>query len=252
MNGKTLQGKVALITGGSRGLGRAMAVALGEAGASIALVARDEEKLKETAEAVRATGAEAEIFLADVTKEDQVNALQQQVLARFGHVHILINNAGMNLRKLLHEFTLEEWMRVIDSNLTSVFLLCRAFIPQMKTLGYGRIINMSSIMGHISMPQRAAYSSTKSALLGLTRALALELAPDGIPVVAISPGPFGTEINTLIMQNPELNAQFLSKIPMGRWGKVEEVGALARFLCSDEAQFITGTDLLIDGGWCAQ
>jgi NAD(P)-dependent dehydrogenase (short-subunit alcohol dehydrogenase family) len=173
-------------------------------------------------------------------------------LARFGHAHILINNAGMNLRKPIHEYSLEEWMRVVNTNLTSVFLMCRAFIPQMKTLGWGRIVNMTSIMSHVSLPGRTAYSSTKAALLGLTKALALELAPDGITVVAISPGPFATEMNLPLLENPELNAQFVSKIPLGRWGKVEEVGALARFLCSEEAGFITGTDILIDGGWCAQ
>jgi len=252
MKEKTLTGRVALITGGSRGLGRAMAVALAEAGASLALVARDDKKLQETATAVRAAGGEAATFVADVAREEPVDRLRDLVLGQLGHVDILINNAGMNLRKPIHEFTIEEWMRVVDTNLTSVFLMCRAFVPQMKGLGYGRILNMTSIMSHVSLPGRTAYSATKAALLGLTRALALELAADGITVVGISPGPFGTEMNTPVMENPELNAQFLSKLPVGRWGKVEEVGALARFLCSDEAGFITGTDILIDGGWCAQ
>jgi NAD(P)-dependent dehydrogenase (short-subunit alcohol dehydrogenase family) len=247
-----LAGRVAVITGGSRGLGRAMALALAAEGARIALVARDEEKLADTAAAVRAAGGEAATFTADVALEPSVDTLRDAVLARFGHAHILINNAGMNLRKPIHEYSLEEWMRVVNTNLTSVFLMCRAFIPQMKTLGWGRIVNMTSIMSHVSLPGRTAYSSTKAALLGLTKALALELAPDGITVVAISPGPFATEMNLPLLENPELNAQFVSKIPLGRWGKVEEVGALARFLCSEEAGFITGTDILIDGGWCAQ
>jgi NAD(P)-dependent dehydrogenase (short-subunit alcohol dehydrogenase family) len=247
-----LAGRVAVITGGSRGLGRAMALALAAEGARIALVARDEEKLADTAAAVRAAGGEAATFTADVALEPSVDTLRDAVLARFGHAHILINNAGMNLRKPIHEYSLEEWMRVVNTNLTSVFLMCRAFIPQMKTLGWGRIVNMTSIMSHVSLPGRTAYSSTKAALIGLTKALALELAPDGITVVAISPGPFATEMNLPLLENPELNAQFVSKIPLGRWGKVEEVGALARFLCSEEAGFITGTDILIDGGWCAQ
>lgn len=249
---KSLDGRVAVITGGSRGLGRAMALALAEEGAALALVARDSDKLEETAAMCREKGARVVTLLCDVTSEESVEQTRAGVIAAFGTAHILINNAGINIRKPIHEFTLEEWMRVTNTNLTSVFLMCRAFVPHMKGNGYGRIINMTSIMSHVSLPGRTAYSSTKTALLGLTRALSQELAGDGITVVGISPGPFATEMNTPLMQNPETNAQFISKIPVGRWGRVEEIGALARFLCSEDAGFITGTDILIDGGWCAQ
>jgi NAD(P)-dependent dehydrogenase (short-subunit alcohol dehydrogenase family) len=248
---KALENKVAVISGASRGLGKAMALALAEQGASIALVARDKGALTEVAEAIRKGGGVAEIYAADLTSEESVAALERDVVARFGKVQILINNAGMNLRKKIHEFTLAEWKQVTDTNLTSVFLMCRAFVPHMKGQGYGRIFNMTSIMAHVSLPERTAYSSTKAALLGLTKSLALELAPDGITVVGISPGPFLTEMNLPITQDAEKNAMFLSKIPVGRWGDPKEIGALAAYLCSDAAGFITGTDILIDGGWCA-
>jgi NAD(P)-dependent dehydrogenase (short-subunit alcohol dehydrogenase family) len=252
MSQKSLKGKVAVITGASKGLGKAMALALAEAGASLALVSRNEKQLNAVAEEVQAFGTQAKVFVADVTQEEQVAKIERDIVAAYGGVQILINNAGINVRKTITEFTLDEWNSVMNTNLTSVFLMCRAFVPHMKGHSYGRIINMTSIMSWVSLPGRAAYSSSKTALLGLTRALALELAADAITVNGISPGPFATEMNTPLMQNPEINQQFVSKIPLGRWGKVEEIGQLALYLCSEDAGFITGTDVLIDGGWCAQ
>jgi NAD(P)-dependent dehydrogenase (short-subunit alcohol dehydrogenase family) len=252
MSTRRLEGRTALITGASKGLGKAIALALADAGARLVLVSRNLELLDETAAAVRKLGAEAAVFQTDVTDEAQVRRLEKAVAGQPGKVQILVNNAGMNIRKPVTEFTTEEWRKVMDTNLTSAFLMCRSFVPQMRGQRYGRILNLTSIMSHVALPGRTAYAASKAGLLGFTRALALELAPEGITVNGISPGPVATEMNVPLMQDPELNRQFLSRIPLGRWGKVEEIGQLAAYLCSEDAGFITGADILIDGGWTAQ
>jgi NAD(P)-dependent dehydrogenase (short-subunit alcohol dehydrogenase family) len=250
---ESLHGKTALITGASKGLGKAIARALADAGATVALVSRDELKLYDTAQEIRAAGGRAEIFVADVTDEEQVARVRDKVAALLGpSIHILVNNAGINIRKPLLDFTLAEWHAVLDTNLTGVFLCCRAFIPFMQGRGYGRIINLTSMMSHISLPGRTAYSASKTALLGFNRALALELAPEQITVNGISPGVCDTEINAPLMNSPTLCAEFRAKIPLGRFGEPAEIGQLALYLCSESAGFITGTDIVIDGGWTAQ
>ncbi len=252
MKAKELEGRVALVTGASKGLGKAIALALADAGTKVVLVSRDETKLRETAKAVRELGAEVEILPADVSNEAQVIELAANVSNRFGKLHILVNNAGINLRKPVTEFTLEEWNRIQNTNVTSVFLMCRSFIPLMKGHGYGRLINVASMLGRVSLPGRTAYSASKAALVGFTKALALELAPDNITVNSLSPGPCATDINRVLLEDPKLTEFFLSRVPLGRWGRPEEIGALAAFLCSEAAGFITGSDIVIDGGWTAQ
>jgi len=247
-----LEGRVAVITGASRGLGKQMAAALAEAGATVALLARHGELLEQVKAGIAERGGKAYAFTADVTDEAALAGVADEIRRQAGTPDILVNNAGINIRKPLREFTLEEWRRVMATNLDGPFLCVRAFVDGMIGKRFGRIINLTSIMSHVSLPGRAAYSASKFGLLGMTKALALELAPYGITVNGISPGPFATEMNTVLMQDPVRNAEFISKIPLGRWGKVEEVGALAVFLCSDEAGFITGDDILIDGGWTAQ
>ncbi len=251
MSGK-LQGRTAVITGASKGLGRAMATALAAEGARVGLVSRDRPLLDGVAAEIAAAGGEAHAWPADVTSEDAVTAVAEQAVKAFGKLNILINNAGINVRKPITDFTLDEWRRVMDTNVTAAFLMCRSLVPHMTGQGYGRILNLTSIMSWVSLPGRAAYATSKAALLGMTRTLALELASEGITANGISPGPIGTEMNRPLMENPELNAQFIASVPLGRWGKVEEIGQLAVYLCSEDAGFITGTDILIDGGWCAR
>jgi NAD(P)-dependent dehydrogenase (short-subunit alcohol dehydrogenase family) len=251
MTGK-LNGRTAVITGASKGIGKAIALALAAEGARIALVSRDRKLLTAVAGEIARAGGQAYVFPADVTSEEQVRQAERDILALFGKVNILVNNAGINVRKPVTEFTLEEWHRVMDTNVTAAFLMCRSFVPHMTGQRYGRILNMTSTMAWVSLPGRAAYSASKAALLGITRTLALELAAEGITANGISAGPIGTEMNRPLMENSELNAQFLANVPLGRWGKVEEVGQLALYLCSEDAGFITGTDILIDGGWCAK
>jgi NAD(P)-dependent dehydrogenase (short-subunit alcohol dehydrogenase family) len=247
-----LSGRTAVITGGSRGLGEAMAKALADAGAKIALVARDVERLNRVRGAIEEKGGNAAVFTADVTREGDVARAASAISGRFGAPQILINNAGINVRKNLVDLSLDEFRSVMDASLTATFLMCRAFVPGMKGSGYGRILNMTSIMSHVSIPGRTAYSSAKAALLGFTRALALELAGEGITVNGISPGPIATDMNKELMNNPEVNAQFMANVPVKRWGEPKEIGALACYLCSEAAGFITGTDILIDGGWTAR
>lgn len=252
MADKFLQGRVAVITGASRGIGRETALALGRAGARLALVGRAQDKLTETQKMAREAGAEAETYICDVRSEDSVKQLADNVVQKFGAVHILVNNAGTAIRKKLHEFTLDEWKLVMDTNLTGVWLMCRYFIPHMKGRGYGRIISLTSIMAHVSSDGRGVYSASKHGVLGLTRALALELADDGITAVAISPGFVATDLTAPLRADAAKNAALMAQTPQKRWGKPEEIAALALYICSDAAAFMTGNDVLIDGGWCAQ
>jgi NAD(P)-dependent dehydrogenase (short-subunit alcohol dehydrogenase family) len=247
-----LSGRVAVVTGASRGIGRATAIELAGAGAKLALVSRDQGKLSETLSMVRSVGAEAETYICDVREEAQIKQLAEKVKARFGAAHILVNNAGTAIRKNIIDFSFDEWRALTDTNITGVFLMCKYIVPLMKGQGYGRIINLTSIMAHVSTVGRGVYSTTKHAVLGLTRALALELADDKINVVAISPGFIATDLTAPLRADPAKNAALMEQTPMHRWGQAEEIASMALYICSDAAAFMTGSDVLVDGGWCAQ
>ena len=252
MKAVSLKGRVAVVTGASRGLGKQIAESLAAAGAAVAMVARDGDRLNGVAEGIRVRGGTAEWLAADVSDENAVAGVAEQVIGKLGGCDILVNNAGINNRKPLEDFTLAEWNHVIGVNLTGAFLLCRAFVPGMKKKKFGRILNTTSTMSHVSLPHRSVYSASKAGLLGMTKALALELASFNITANGISPGPFATEMNTQLLEDPKKNREFMARIPVGRWGRPEEIGSLAVYLCSDAAGFITGTDIVIDGGWLAQ
>ena len=251
MINQRLDGRVAVVTGASKGLGREMAKAGrgrghgGPGGAHGGL-------LEGVRAEITAQGGKAYAFVADVSADAAVAAAAAAIRAQLGAPDILINNAGMNIRRPIHEYTLEEWRQVMSTNVDGPFFCTRAFVPGMIEKRFGRIVNVASTMAHVSLPHRTAYSGSKFAVLGITKALALELAPYNITANAISPGPFDTEINRALMHDPVQLAEFTAKVPLGRWGKLEEIGALAVFLCSDASAFITGTDILIDGGWTAQ
>ena len=248
-----LTGRRALVTGGARGLGRTMAEALAEAGADVALTSREADRAREAArELAAATGVRAAGFAADMTAADDVARLADEVEAHLGPVDILVNNAGVNIRGNSEALSEADWDTVLDTNVKGPFLLSRALGPRMAARGWGRIVNLGSILSVIALPGRAPYAASKAAVANLTRVQALEWAAHGVTVNAICPGPFGTEMNRQLLNDPEKYAAFVAKIPMGRWGNLDEIKGAVVFLASDAASFVTGSLLFVDGGWTAQ
>ncbi len=247
-----LDGKVAVVTGGTKGLGKAMAEGLAAAGAQIAVISRHgDEAGAVAAELSAAKGQACRGYACDVTQPDQVDALIPQTLKDFGQIDILINNAGINLRGAIDELSVDEFLRVQALNVTGPWLMCRAVAPHMKERRSGRVINMGSTLSIIALADRTPYATSKGAVLQMTRALALEWAPYNITVNAMLPGPFATEMNLPLKQDPDTYAAFVAKIPLGRWGELEEIQGLAVFLASDASSFVTGAGIAIDGGWTA-
>jgi NAD(P)-dependent dehydrogenase (short-subunit alcohol dehydrogenase family) len=248
-----VEGRVALVTGGARGLGRVFVEALAEAGASVVLTARGLDAALTAAAEVHHTLGQPTLGLAvDVTQNGMVQEMVQRTLDRFGRLDILVNNAGINIRRPIEKLDEAEWDLILDTNLKGTWLCCRAVAEPMKRQRWGRVINLSSMLGEVGLAERTPYCSSKGGINLLTKTLALEWAPFGINVNAIAPGPFATEINRPLLDDPEKRAAMEAKLPIGRWGEPSELGPVVVFLASEASSYITGATLLADGGYTAQ
>ncbi len=247
-----LQGRVALVTGGGRGIGKAVALAYAREGADVIVAARSRDEVTQTAQEIEAIGRSALAVQADVCQVDQVNAMVAASLERFGRVDILFNAAGSRAVAPSEELSYEDWQRVINTNLTGSFLVSQAVARSMIKAGYGKIIMVGSMQAHSGAPFRAAYIASKTGLLGLTRGLGVEWAKYGINVNMLSPGYFATDIILHQIQIGQLNLEAIEKrTPMGRLGRMEDLIGPAVFLASSESDFMCGQAMIIDGGWMA-
>ena len=247
-----LSGRVALVTGGSKGLGKAMARIFAEAGANVVISSRHEDELKKAqVEIAEGTKAKVTYLVADMTNRADVKKLADRAVAEMGRVDILVNNAGSNVPQAIDEITDEAWDRIVELNLTSCMALSRDLAPQMKRRKWGRIIHISSIMGLASKDARNSYSATKSALLGLARASALDLGRYNITVNCIAPGPFLTDLPGTLL-SPEQKKALADRTALERWGDPRELAGPALLLASEAGSYVTGTVLVVDGGSLAK
>lgn len=248
-----LTDRVAIVTGGSKGLGHAIAAGLASAGCDTVLSSRNADEVQATAAEVAEQSSRRSLGIAaDVTDADQVQALVDETLREFGRLDILVNNAGINIRGPIDQLSYEEFQRVQQTNVDGVWLMTRAVVPIMKVEGQGRIINLASTLGIVGMQNRTPYATSKGAVVQMTRALALELAPHNILCNAICPGPFLTPMNEPIAESKEAKEFIVGAVALERWGRMEEIQGAAIFLASDAASYVTGSMLMVDGGWTAR
>lgn len=248
-----LTGRAAIITGGSKGLGAAMAEGLASAGANVLLVSRNSDEAQATADGIASEyGVKTAAIAADVSNPEDVDAMVARAIDEFGQIDILFNNAGINIRGPIDELSYEEFQKVQDINVNGVWLCARAVAPHMKKQGKGRIINMASTLGLVGLANRTPYATSKGAVVQMTRALGLEFANDGICVNAICPGPFLTPMNIPIADSEEAKKFIVGAVAMERWGNLEEIQGAAIFLASDAASYMVGSMVTVDGGWTAR
>jgi 2-deoxy-D-gluconate 3-dehydrogenase len=247
-----LSGKVAIVTGGNGGIGLGMAKGLAEAGAAIVVAGRDAEKNARAVQEIAALGVKAAAVETDVTQEDSCQVMVREAVARFGRVDVLVNNAGINIRKQPQEYTLAEWHAILDTNLTSAFVCSQLVYPEMKQTGGGKIINIGSMMSLFGASFLAPYGASKGGVMQLTKSLAAAWAPDNIQVNAVLPGWIDTDLTRRGRQAiPELHDRVLARTPAGRWGDPDDLAGIAVFLASAASDFITGTAIPVDGGYSA-
>ena len=235
--------------GPAAGFGEVIASALAEAGASLALLARGSRVHEVARELSAEHGVGCRGYQCDVSDAAAVQETVAAAIADCGGLHIVVNNAGINIRGPIESLSLEQFRQVQDTNLTSMWLVCRAAAAHLKTQGYGRVVNIGSLLSVLGMAERTPYAVSKGGVLQLTRVLALEWAPAGVTVNCIIPGVFATEMNRPLFEDPAINAGVVAKVPLGRWGEPAEVAGMALYLASDAASYVTGAALTVDGGW---
>ena len=246
-----LTGRTALVTGAGRGLGRTMALALAAAGADVAVTARTSIEIETLAAEIDSLGRRALALTADITQEADALSVVHTAIGHFGGLDILVNNAGINVRKPALELTAEEFSHVLNTNLHGYFHCARAAGRQMVEQGYGKVINISSVMGKVALPGQLAYASSKGAIEQLTKVLALEWAPHNVQVNAIGPTYFETDLTRPLFDDAERNEFIRSRTPAGRWGQPHELAGAVIFLASRASDYVTGHTLMVDGGWTA-
>jgi 2-deoxy-D-gluconate 3-dehydrogenase len=248
-----LKGKVAIVTGGNGGIGLGMARGLAAAGARLVIAARDQTKSRAAVKDLEGRGGEAVAVAVDVADEASVAALVRSVAERWSRIDVLVNNAGINIRKPVHELALAEWHRVVDTNLTSAFLAAKAVYPVMKAAGGGKIVNIGSMMSIFGASFAPAYGASKGGIVQLTKSLATAWARDNIQVNAVLPGWIDTDLTRRARQEvPGLNDAVLRRTPAGRWGEIDDMAGIAVFLASPASDFVTGAAIPVDGGYSIQ